>query len=80
MGFHKAACRPNRVLLREQGVGRATPSVRPEREFWPEPDCFNFAGTGSTYYKSGRIMNDFDISSSVVLSNTIIGNFHSTIL
>ena len=36
-------------------------TVRPEREFWPEPDCYNLAGTGSTFYKSGRIINDFDI-------------------
>ena len=59
--------------------------VRPEREFWPEPD----------YYKAitwlepepdrhptnlAGFLTGFDISSSVVLSNTIIGNFHSTIL
>ena len=62
--------------------GRVGSSVRPEREFWPEPepDCYNLAGTGTKSYKSGRIFNDFDISSSVVLSNTIIGNFHSKIL
>ena len=34
-------------------------SVRPERKLWPEPGCYNLAGTGtvSTSYKADRIYN-----------------------
>ena len=36
--------------------------IRPEREFWPEPepDCYNLAGTGtgSTSYKSDLLWPD----------------------
>ena len=38
-------------------VGGVQSSVQSEREFWPEPDCYNLArtGTGSTSSKAGRI-------------------------
>ena len=56
-------------------------SVRPEREFWPEPDCYNLAGTGtvSTSLKLTGFLTGVGISNSVVLSNTIICNFQSKI-
>ena len=32
----------------KEGKDSEESSVRPEREFWPEPDCYNLAETGST--------------------------------
>ena len=64
-------------------------SVRPERECWPdpEPDFCNLAKTGvrnridilQSWPDLAVIFTEFGISSSVVLSNTIICNFHSKI-